>query len=613
MKQNGLTLAGLLLPGLLLVAQTQTTYTGTNITGQLVLTRTVNPMSLGANRALSSRTTQGAGRGSDPNSADPGVAEPGEPSDVFAEVPKVLRRLHPALDTEVTPESLKSALALGQPKLAFGLPTVTGLPVNTNPGTFGFNGLTHADQRNANSGNQFSTEPPNPSIAVANGYVLLGVNNAIQVYSLLGAPLLPRVLSSNELYGVSPAINRANGINGVFPTDMRVFHDQSINRWFVLQRAQDYDTAGNAVGSSHIYLAVSQTPDPTGTYNIYVIDTTDAANPGCPCVADYPSIGADQYGFYISSNEFNSFSASFINAQVHAISKASLASGAATPVTYRIQLPFTTGYEFAIHPAITPPGASYFVGSNGLQYFVSTQGRSAGDNKLAIFALTNTASLATANPSLAMIQALVTVIPYAAPNVASQRPGTLTYGSTIGGQLAFIDGGDTRIQSASYAGGRLFTTMATAVNDETGRQVVGGGFVILSPTFRGGVLGASVLRQGYVAVRNNHLLRSAIAVNAQGRGAIAATLVGPDYFPSSVYLPITTFSGPASVQLAAPGAGPEDGFTGYPGGAGAGLARWGDYSSPFVASDGSLWMAVQYIPNLPRTQLANWGTFISKY
>ena len=467
MKQNGLTLAGLLLPGLLLVAQTQTTYTGTNITGQLVLTRTVNPMLLGANRALSSRTTQGAGRGSDPNSADPGVAEQGEPSDVFAEVPKVLRRLHPALDTEVTSESLKSALASGQPKLAFGLPTVTGLPVNANPGTFGFNGLTHADQRNASNGNQFSTEPPNPSIAVANGYVLLGVNNAIQVYSLLGAPLLPRVLSSNELYGVSPAINRANGINGVYPTDMRVFHDQSINRWFVLQRAQDYDTAGNAVGSSHIYLAVSQTPDPTGTYNIYVIDTTDAANPGCPCVADYPSIGADQYGFYISSNEFNSFSESFINAQVHAISKASLASGAARPVTYRIQLPFTTGYEFAIHPAITPPGASYFVGSNGLQYFVSTQGRSAGDNKLAIFALTNTASLATANPSLAMIQALVTIIPYAAPNVANQRPGTLTYGSTIGGVLAFIDGGDTRIQSASYAGGRLFTTMATAVNDET--------------------------------------------------------------------------------------------------------------------------------------------------
>ena len=613
MKRNRLTLAGLLVTSSTLMAQPQTSYTGTNITGQLVLTRTINPLQLGASRTLAARTVQRLA----PGPVTDTVSDPEPvPADLFDDVPKVLRRLHPAITegiiSEITAESLKSALA-GQPRLALGLPVVPGLPVNANPGTFGFNGLTHADQKNASSGNQFSTEPPNPSIAVANGYILVGVNNAIQVYSLAGAPLLPRVLSSNELYGVSPAINRANGINGVYPTDMRVFHDQSINRWFVLQRAQDYDTAGNTVGSSHIYMAVSQTPDPTGTFNIYVMDTTDAANPGCPCVADYPSIGADQYGFYISSNEFNSFSQSFINAQVHAISKASLASGAATPVTYRIKLPFTTGYEFAIHPAITPPGASYFVAAGGLQYFVSTQGRSAGDNRLAVFALTNTATLATANPSLTIIQTIVQVIPYAAPNVATQRPGTLTYGASVGGQLAFIDGGDTRIQSASYAGGRIYTTMATAVNDANGLQVVGGGFVILSTAFRGGILGASVLRQGYVAVTGNHLLRSAIAVNAQGRGAIAATLVGPGHFPSAVYMPIETFSGPLSVQIAAPGTGPEDGFTGYPGGFGAGLARWGVYSSPFVTSDGSLWMAVQYIPNLPRTPAANWGTFISKY
>ena len=26
------------------------------------------------------------------------------------------------------------------------------------------------------------------------------------------------------------------------------------------------------------------------------MDTTDALHPGCPCVPDYPQIGADQYG-----------------------------------------------------------------------------------------------------------------------------------------------------------------------------------------------------------------------------------------------------------------------------------------------------------------------------
>jgi hypothetical protein len=601
MNKNRFVIAACLLACSSLPAQ-QTTYNNiTNVTGQLVLTRTVNPSLLGAARTLSVRTSRAANKTA-------GDIESTLEGGIFDEVPRILQRLAPPIGMPATSESLKSALASA--RFAIGLQTVTGLPVNLNSGAFGFNGLTHLDQVSSNSGNQYNTEPPNPSIAVANGYVLLGVNNAIQVYSLLGAPLLPRVLSSNELYGVSPAIIRSTGVNGVYPTDMRVFHDQGINRWFVLQRAQDYNVFGDEINSSHLYMAVSQTPDPTGAYNIYVMNTTDSGNILCPCLADYPSIGADQYGFYISSNEYNINSHTFVNAQIHAISKQALLSGVAGPTTFRIQLPFTTGYEFAIHPATTPPGASYFAASNGVQYFVSTIGNSTSGSKLAVYALSGTASLLTPNPGMTMVQVTVSSLNYIAPNVVSQKPGALPYGSTLGYFTPIvIDGGDTRIQAVTYAGGRIYTTMATALNDETGHEVVGGGFVILSPTFRNGVLSAPPIRQGYFAVRGNHLLRSAIAVNAQGRGGIAATLVGPDHFPSSVFLPIETFSGPTSVQVAAAGSAPQDGFTGYQ----DGVARWGDYSTPFVTSDGSLWMAVEYIPSLPRSQFANWGIFISKY
>ena len=597
MIRYGLTLAGIFALSGLVNAQTQISYTGSNVTGQLVLTRTVNPMALGAARTLSVRTTQGV-RSTVDDAPDPVFG-------IFDEVPRALKRLRP--EPEVTADSLKAALA---PRAALGLPTVAGLPLSDSAG-FGFNGLTHLEQRSANNGNQFSTEPPNPSIAVANGYVLLGVNNAVQVYTTAGVPLLPRVLSSNELYGVSPAINRATGDNGVYPTDMRVFYDHSINRWFVIQRAQDYDIFGNIVGKSHLYMAVSQTGNPTGAYNIYVMETTDdVGNPVCPCMADYPMIGADQNGLYISSNQFNSFSETFVSAQVHAISKAGLATGATTPTIVRIKLPFTTGYEFAIHPAMTPAGASYFVANGGVQYFISTRNNS--DNKMAMFALVNTASLATSTPSLTMIQILVNTLSYVMPDVATQKTGPIPYGTSVGGILSFIDGGDTRIQAAVYAGGRIYATIATAVNDETGRQVVGGAYVILSPTYRNGVFATSMVRQGYFSVRGNHLIRPAIGVTATGRGAIAATLVGPDHFPSSVYLPIETFSGPSAIYRTATGSAPQDGFTGYTG-FGAGLARWGDYSTSFTASDGSIWMVVQYIPNLPRHPQANWGTFISKY
>jgi hypothetical protein len=69
------------------------------------------------------------------------------------------------------------------------------------------------------------------------------------------------------------------------------------------------------------------------------------------------------------------------------------------------------------------------------------------------------------------------------------------------------------------------------------------------------------------------------------------------------------------IQLAAQGALPEDGFTGYQdflGNVARSTARWGDYSTAVVASDGSVWMATEYIPNSPRTEFANWGTYITR-
>ena len=65
------------------------------------------------------------------------------------------------------------------------------------------------------------------------------------------------------------------------------------------------------------------------------------------------------------------------------------------------------------------------------------------------------------------------------------------------------------------------------------------------------------------------------------------------------------------VHIASAGAAPEDGFTGYRFFGGDGAARWGDYSGGAVDESGSIWMATEYIPNKPRTILANWGTFIA--
>src|SRR5260370_40933766 len=83
------------------------------------------------------------------------------------------------------------------------MPPMQSLPVSPSGG-FGFDGLTHFDQRQANSGNQLSVEPPNASIAVANNIILEGLNNAVRGYTTSGTTLLP-TLSRTGRFGLPPA------------------------------------------------------------------------------------------------------------------------------------------------------------------------------------------------------------------------------------------------------------------------------------------------------------------------------------------------------------------------------------------------------------------------
>ena len=183
-----------------------------------------------------------------------------EASSIIEEKPDVAAKLPIPQDLQAMAEGLSRpglrslAVSGSNPALA----NLPGLPVNPGFNGSGFDGLTHRDQRLSNGGNQFSIEPPNPSIAVGNGLVLEGVNNAIQVYSASGSPLLPQAVSSNQVFGLAPAINRTTKVRGPILTDMRVFYDQGINRWFVLQRSLDSDSSGNSLNRSHLYIAVNR-------------------------------------------------------------------------------------------------------------------------------------------------------------------------------------------------------------------------------------------------------------------------------------------------------------------------------------------------------------------
>jgi hypothetical protein len=571
-----------------LLAQSQVFYSPSNVTGQLALMNVVNA-SQQAEAAQQSPASMAMFEQAEARAPRSGLG---------------LRSSRTRMLTKLAARPLASAAT----------PPMNSLSIVPPAGVTGFNAVSHLDMRDSNNGNQFSIEPPSPSVAVGNGYVLEGVNDAVQIFNNSGTPALSTVLSSNQFFGLAPAINRTTGVNGVYLTDMRVFFDSGINRWFVVQRTQDNDVLGNELNSSHLYIAVSQSGDPTANYNIYLMDTTNPNHPGCPCIDDYPQIGADQYGFHIAWNEYNAPSLEFVDAAILTLSKAALTSGASSPAAVQFIVPYVTGFEFAIQPATTPPGASNYLASGGLEYFVSSSHSFGIANEVALWAMYNTSSLGAlspnATPSMTLTQVAVPSLAYEDPDVAEQQPGPTPLGTSLGDPLEYLDGGDPRVQSLSYAGGSLYLTLQTGVNDQNGNWVVGGAYIVLSPTFRSGVLAAKTVNQGYLLVNDNHLLRPEIAVNAQGVGAIAVTLVGVDWYPSAALIPFAVVSTPTTIQVAAAGALPEDGFSGYVAEGGDGVARWGDYNSAIAASDGSIWMAVEYIGNYPRTPAANWNTFV---
>jgi hypothetical protein len=104
---------------------------------------------------------------------------------------------------------------------------------------------------------------------------------------------------------------------------------------------------------------------------------------------------------------------------------------------------------------------------------------------------------------------------------------------------------------------------------------------------------------------------------------IGFTVAGQDYFPSTGYATLDAKTGTEAIQIAATGAGPEDGFAGYTF-FGYNRPRWGDFSA--AAVDGqTVWVASEYIANSgtvdqfqadptlggTRTMFANWDNRIT--
>ena len=517
-----------------------------------------------------------------------------------------------------------------------GVPTPAGNPIGAGA-FFPIQGLSQFDQAVAFTGQANGAngqlEPPDQGLSVGNGIVVEAVNNAIQFYLTNGTPLLPSALAMSALYNVAPTftLDAAGNVVSFGPSlsDPRVYYDSIHGFFLVTETETDVDPAtGESEPSSHIFIAVI--PNNLSVVNVFSLDVSndgDAAFGACPCFADQPLIGADANGFYISTNAFNTEHRTFRGAQIYALSLAALETGAPGTISAVRFGDLTQSGEpgFSIQPAAVPPGGSFESAQNGTEYLVSTF-HNVLDNRLAVWALTNTASLKTATPALTLVNGVVASESYGVPPASEQKAGPTPLRDLIASpqspfgtfknHLELIADNDDRLQQVTFAAGKLWSSIPTVVKTEQGPVRAGAAWFILTPSVGAGQVSATVFNQGYVAIDSPHqdsVMFPAVGVNAAGKAAISFSVVGEDFFPSAAYALLDAVKGTGPIVISGPGVAPDDGFSGYAPFGSRGAARWGDYSAAVADEAGNIWMGTEMIPhNPPQFILAgNWGTFIT--
>jgi hypothetical protein len=513
-------------------------------------------------------------------------------------------------------------------KAAAGYPP-TATPTTVTSGRPGVRASWAALNENDNeTATGFSFEPPDQGLCVGNGKVLELTNIVGRVYSTSGTALSPTV-SLSALFGEKELFDPSTNTYGIEPTDPSCVFDPATQRFYLAMLALELDpTTGNLTLKNHVDIAVSKTSNPMGGYWFYSITTTDSGGANgpkhkdCPCVGDYPHIGTDAHGFYLTTNEYpwtsapGVFGNNFNGAQLYAMSKTALASGTsrvhAIHFSHNVIRPSSGGTiaGFTMLP-VQASGTAFAMGAGGTMYFLSSTaaeesrpGAFTGQSdSMALWRLVNTSSLDSSTPRVRLRHALVTSQPYGVPPMSDQKAGPTPLRDCVQavcfgrGDPYFsqgengLDSSDSRVLTAWYAGGKVIGALDTAATVSGNEQSAAAWFV-LTPSGSG----ASMSSQGYLGVRGNNVTYPAVATDPSGVGALGFTLVGNNHYPSAAYSGWRTPTGPTSVYVANEGKAPEDGFCEYNFFNCAQTAtplarpRWGDYGAA-VYDGSSLYVA----------------------
>jgi hypothetical protein len=210
----------------------------------------------------------------------------------------------------------------GAPVVAHPLPTTSNVTPNTPTATKNFSGMADSGVICSYFGS--GCQPPDMALATSNQWVLQHVNTSVAVYDTSGniQPGWPK--NSQQFFGVPNPPNNCDPA-GPFLSDPRAFYDPNTGRFWtaILQVENAFGVAPNCPFLSGYWIAVSQTSDPNGSWNVYFFDMAL----GNPNAADYTQFGFDAKNIYFSGNMFPVSNSGNFYAQIMGANKTRMENG----------------------------------------------------------------------------------------------------------------------------------------------------------------------------------------------------------------------------------------------------------------------------------------------
>jgi hypothetical protein len=435
------------------------------------------------------------------------------------------------VDMKVPLDAVKNIVELP----ASGLRTVSPAPVVS------FNGLLDNGQ----------VIPPDLHGAAGPDHLMEVLNSTFRIFNKTGGTV--STISISSFYGFS---------SSNFYTDPRITYDPYNDRWIAAICA---DVPG---GNNGVYVAVSQTSDPTGSWNIFNFDATGNGSD----IYDYPALGFNKDWIVITGNIFNG-SGFFQKVKTLVFDKAALYAGSASTVST-----FSDNSIFTLQPAVT-----YDDAVNTVYLITNWNANSGGFGYLKLFTITGTVS---------------TPVYTAGSTVGVNQPwSTSSKDAPQLGSTNKIETNDTRVQNAVYRNGSLYCAQ-TVFLPTSGANRSAAQWWQIDPS------NATVTQFGRVddATATNFYAFPSISVNSNNDVLLGYSTFSSSIYASSAYSfqangdPVNTLQDPYVYK---------SGLATYYKTFGGGSNRWGDYTTTIIdPTDDSFWTLQEFAS----TPSNNWGT-----